>query len=144
MWELRKWELRKEFIWQRWQDRKKWNYSHRMHLDKLEHDADFLCSKLRVSRAFFCFSLRPKHFQSLSVSSAPALTTMSLSGDMAIIRTRLVWPTKSQTFTMSWYRHMVSWFIWKPWLEINSLCSFDHKMHEICDLTSWVCRIEPL
>lgn len=41
---------------------------------------------------FFFWSSTWKHFQSRSVSSAPADTTVDPSGDMAMCNTRAVWP----------------------------------------------------
>lgn len=49
-------------------------------------------SLIVVFCAFFFWVSTAKHFQSLSVSSAPADTTTEPSGDMAMCRTLDVWP----------------------------------------------------
>jgi len=57
---------------------------------------------------FFCGS-EAKHFHSRSVSSAAADTTVEPSGDMAMWRTREVWPVSSATLFSVGYRQMMSW-----------------------------------
>jgi len=37
------------------------------------------------------------------------------------------WPDSSATLVRAGYRHIISWFCAKPWLDTNSLYSFDHN-----------------
>ena len=76
---------------------------------------------------FFTFCSCVKHFQILSVSSAPTDATAWPSGDMAIHSTRDRCPCSSATRVMAGYFQIVNWLLEKPWPDRSSLYCRDHK-----------------
>src|SRR5258708_529274 len=86
---------------------------------------------MELSIFFFVLS-EPKIFQNRRVSSAAPVQTMDPSGEVAMWRTRLVWPFNSFTRAMVGYFHNCSWLSAKPWDERISFSIGDH-----CRAQTW-------
>lgn len=101
-----------------------------------------------LGECFFAMVSLAKTFQNLSVSSAPALTTLSPSALTATWRIRSSWPlnfAKVDNLEVAWsHDHTTSWLDGLPCVERSSLWYFDHTSPLTCESVSQVSCSLPL